>query len=146
MTELPLQLTRHGPAHSGFATVQKTLTALWSEIRYRANPASLDFLPVSDGIEDHSTMALGVVERIAEMLERIRYVIAIEMIVAAQALDLRGLGDKQLGAGVRALRRAVRERVPILEHDRPLGPDIDSIAALLAAGELPPREAAPQAN
>ena len=146
MTDLPLQLTRHGPAHSGFATVQKTLTALWSEIRYRANPASLDFLPVSDGIEDHSTMALGVVERIAEMLERIRYVIAIEMIVAAQALDLRGLGDKQLGAGVRALRRAVRERVPILEHDRPLGPDIDSIAALLAAGELPPREAAPQAN
>ena len=47
-SDLPLQLTRHGPAHSGFATVQKTLTALYNEIRHRANPASLDFLPVSE--------------------------------------------------------------------------------------------------
>jgi histidine ammonia-lyase len=61
-TDLPLQLTRHGPAHSGFATLQKTLTALWSEIRLRANPGSLDFLPVSEGVEDHATMALGTVE------------------------------------------------------------------------------------
>ena len=52
-TDLPLQLTRRGPAHSGFATVQKTLTALWSEIRLRANPASLDFFPISEGAEDH---------------------------------------------------------------------------------------------
>ncbi|HEX6795722.1 MAG TPA: histidine ammonia-lyase [Casimicrobiaceae bacterium] len=146
MTELPLQLTRHGPAHSGFATVQKTLTALWSEIRCRANPGSLDFLPVSDGVEDHATMALGVVERIVEMLERIRYVIAIEMIVAAQAIDLRAIADEQLGAGVRALHAAVRERVPTLEHDRPLGPDIDSIAALLAAGDLPSCSAVPKAD
>jgi histidine ammonia-lyase len=70
-TDLPLQLTRHGPAHSGFATLQKTVTALWSEIRVRANPASLDFLPVSEGAEDHATMALGAVERLADMLERI---------------------------------------------------------------------------
>src|SRR5439155_597618 len=52
MTGLPLQLTRHGPEESGFATVQKTLTALYNEIRLRANPGSLDFLPVSERIED----------------------------------------------------------------------------------------------
>jgi len=143
LTDLPLQLTRHGPAHSGFATVQKTLTALWSEIRHRANPASLDFLPVSEGIEDHATMALGTVERIAEMLDRIRYVIAIEMLVAAQAIDLRGLDDRQLGVSVRALHAALRARVPMLEHDRPLGPDIDAIAALLADDALPSAVRAP---
>jgi histidine ammonia-lyase len=58
-TELPLQLTRHGPAHSGFATVQKTLTALYNRMRHLANPACLDFLPVSERIEDHATMVLS---------------------------------------------------------------------------------------
>src|SRR6185312_13162075 len=66
LTDLPLQLTRHGPAHSGFATIQKTLTALWAEIRHRANPGSLDFLPVSESVEDHATMALFVVEKLGE--------------------------------------------------------------------------------
>ena len=54
---LPLQLTRHGPQQSGFATVQKPLTALANEIRHLANPACLDFLPVSESVEDHATMA-----------------------------------------------------------------------------------------
>jgi len=43
LTGLPLQLTRHGPAHSGFATVQKTLTALWP--RYACAPTGLIGLP-----------------------------------------------------------------------------------------------------
>ena len=132
-TDLPLQLTRHGPAHSGFATIQKTLTALWAEIRHRANPASLDFLPVSNGVEDHAPMALAGVERLAEMLECVRYVVAIEMLVAAQAIDLRAVDPGQLSSAVRALHRQIRGRVAMLEHDRPLGPDVDSIAALIAS-------------
>lgn len=139
-TDLPLQLTRHGPAHSGFATLQKTLTALWSEIRMRANPASLDFLPVSEGAEDHATMALGSVERLADMLERIRYVVAIELLVAAQAIDLRGLPSDSLGIGARATHEHVRAIVPMLDGDRPLGPDVDAIADRIAEdvfGALP---------
>ena len=134
LTDLPLQLTRHGPAHSGFATLQKTVTALWSEIRARANPVSLDFLPVSEGVEDHATMALGAVERLADMLERIRYVVAIELLVAAQAIDLHGLPSDALGAGTRAGYACVREIVPMLDGDRPLGPDVDAIAARVATG------------
>jgi len=133
-TDLPLQLTRRGPAHSGFATLQKTVTALWSEIRMRANPASLDFLPVSEGVEDHATMALGAVERLADMLERIRYVVAIELLVAGQAIDLRGLPSASLGAGSRAAYAGVRDIVPMLEDDRPLGPDVDALAARVASG------------
>jgi histidine ammonia-lyase len=135
-TGLPLQLTRHGPAHSGFATLQKTLNALWSEVRLRANPASLDFFPVSEGVEDHATTALGSVERLAEVLERIRYVIAIELLVAAQAVDLRGAGVNDLGAGARAAHERVRACVPVLDGDRPLGPDVDAISALIAAGDF----------
>jgi histidine ammonia-lyase len=133
-TGLPLQLTRHGPAHSGFATLQKTLTALWSEIRLRANPGSLDFLPVSEGVEDHATMALGTVEKLAELLERIRYVVAIELAVAAQAIDLRELGIAMLGAGARTAYACVRETVAFLDGDRPLGPDVDALALRVADG------------
>jgi histidine ammonia-lyase len=135
-TGLPLQLTSHGPAHSGFATLQKTLTALWSQIRMRANPASLDFLPISDDVEDHATMALGTVERLGEMVERLRYIVAIEMLVAAQAIDLRELAAHQLGVGPRTLHARIREHVPVLAYDRPLGPDVDTVAALIASAEF----------
>ncbi len=134
MTGLPLQLTRHGPAESGFATVQKTLTALWSEIRLRANPGSLDFLPVAERIEDHAPMTLGTVEKLGEMVERARYVVAIECIIAAQAIDLRGTAADTLGAGARTVYRRTREEVAPLDHDRPLGADIDRIERMLAAG------------
>jgi histidine ammonia-lyase len=141
LTGLPLQLTRHGPAHSGFATVQKTLTALWAEIRLRANPGSLDYLPVSEGLEDHACMALGVAEKLGEQVERIRYLIAIELLVAAQAVDLRELDEAVMGQGARASYRQLREIVPVLDQDRPLGPDIDRVQRAVAAGLFGPQAA-----
>jgi histidine ammonia-lyase len=136
MTELPLQLTRHGPHESGFATVQKTLTALYNEIRLRANPGSLDFLPVSERVEDHAPMTLGVVEKLAECLDRACYLVAIECLIAAQAVDLRELPPEALGAGARRLYQRIRAEVPMLDHDRPLGPDIDRVAQLVRSGRL----------
>jgi len=133
-TDLPLQLTRRGPAHSGFATIQKTLTALAAEIRQRAQPGSIDFLPVSEGAEDHATMALGCVEKLAESVTRVRYVVAFELMVAAQAVDLRGLPVAALGAGARLAYAGVRRHVPMLDEDRALGPDAERLAAALAAG------------
>jgi histidine ammonia-lyase len=139
LTDLPLQLTLRGPAHSGFATLQKTTVALLADIRHRANPASLDFLPVSESVEDHATMTLATVEKLMETLDRVRYLIAIEQVVAAQAIDLRGLRGTDLGRGARALHRAIRAEVTILDEDRPLGPDIErrarSICALTADDE-----------
>jgi histidine ammonia-lyase len=141
LTGLPLQLTRHGPAHSGFATVQKTLTALWAEIRLRANPGSLDYLPVSEGLEDHACMALSVAEKLGEQVERIRYLIAIELLVAAQAVDLRELDEASMGKGARATYHQLRQIVPVLDEDRPLGPDIDRVQRAVAAGLVGPRSA-----
>ena len=134
LTGLPLQLTRHGPAHSGFATVQKTLTALWAEIRLRANPGSLDYMPVSEALEDHACMAFGVAEKLGEMLERVRYLIAIELLITAQAVDMRGLDPAMLGGGSRAAYRQLRSIVSVLDEDRPLGPDIDCVQRAVAAG------------
>ena len=130
---LPLQLTHRGPQQSGFATVQKTLTALANDIRHLANPACLDFLPVSAGIEDHAPMAMKSVTKLGEMTERLAYLAAIEAMVAAQAVDLRGSEVRaRLGDGARRAYAEVRSRVSVLDEDRPLGPDIDAIAAWVA--------------
>lgn len=135
-SDLPLQLTRRGPEHSGFATIQKTLTALYNEVRHQANPASLDCLPVSEAVEDHAPMTANVVVKTAAMVPNLRYLAAIELLTAAQAIDLRGTDPTTLGAGVRVAYTVVRNRVPVLDEDRPLGPDAEAVAALIAAGDI----------
>ena len=133
LSGLPLQLTTRGPEHSGFATVQKTLTALYNEIRHDANPATLDCLPVSETVEDHAPMAPYVVAKTAAIVAKLRYLAAIELLAAAQAVDLRALPHAELGKGTQDAYAAVRARVARLDEDRPLGPDIETVAALLAA-------------
>ena len=130
---LPLQLTRHGPQQSGFATVQKPLTALANDIRHLANPACLDFLPVSEGVEDHATMAPRSVSKLDEMRERLAGIIAIEAMIAAQAVDLRPADVKgTLGSGARRIYDGVRVRCAFLDEDRSLAPDFETVGAWLA--------------
>ncbi len=136
LSGLPLQLTRHGPEHSGFATLQKTLVALYGAIRQLANPASLDGVPVSETVEDHSTMAPQSVAKAGAMVPHLRMLAAVELLAAAQAIDLRGLPRDALGAGTARAYDSVRARVPMLDTDRPQGPDVESVCAIIDAGEL----------
>jgi histidine ammonia-lyase len=131
---LPANLTPHGPSRTGFATVQKTVTSLAAEMRHLAQPGSLDFTPVSAGIEDHASQAPFTVTKAGDAVERLRYAAAAELLVAAQAVDLRGA--LALGAGPRAALAAIRRVVPALDDDRPPGPDIERVHALLASGAL----------
>jgi len=142
LSGLPLQLTRHGPAHSGFATLQKTTTALAAALRRAAMPATLDAVPVSESVEDRAPMTLAAVDRLAEALEPVRYLIAIESIVAAQAIDLRGVTRDMLGGELRDAYASVRADVAPLDEDRPLGPDVDRVAERLAQGLVTPEPAA----
>jgi histidine ammonia-lyase len=132
MSELPLHLTRHGPAHSGFATVQKTNTSLYNRIRHLANPTCLDFLPVSERIEDHATMAMNVVEKTSSMVAPLTALAAIDALLGAQAVDLREPSPRAaLGRGAKRLYDALRADVPMLDTDRPTGPDIEAALAVL---------------
>jgi histidine ammonia-lyase len=122
--------------HSGFATVQKTLTALYNEIRHAANPASLDFLPVSDAVEDHAPMTPHAIAKSVVIADNLCYLAAIELLAAAQAVDLRGLDPAALGRGANTAYDAVRKAVATLDEDRSIGPDIEAIERLVAAGAI----------
>jgi histidine ammonia-lyase len=132
-SDLPRFLSPLGPTRAGFAAVQKTIAALDADIRHLALPASLAVYAVADGVEDHASMALQVVEKAAQIVRRVRLLAAIELMVAAQALDLRPV---PLGAPMRSAYAAVRGVVSMLREDRVTGPDIERIASLIEDGSL----------
>jgi histidine ammonia-lyase len=134
---LPRFLTPVGGNRAGFAPVQKTISALRAECRHGANPASLDFMPVANGVEDHSPQTPLVLRKAGTLLAALRHLLAIEAMVAAQAIDLRP--PARLAPAVAAAHAAIRARVPRLEEDRVLGPEIEFLAAegpaILAAAQ-----------
>ena len=68
---------------------RRRLTAILAAIRHKANPVMLDFLPVSEGVEDHATQTPLAISKCAEMIVLWRRLIAFELMAAAQAVDLR---------------------------------------------------------
>ena len=131
---LPRFLIRHEGLNSGLMLAQYTAAALVSENKLLASPASVDSIPTSAGQEDHVSMGTIAARKSRQVLGNSQRVLAIELLAAAQALDL--LARQRLGVGTDAARAAVRRRVPFIEKDRPLAPEIEALAAALASGEL----------
>jgi histidine ammonia-lyase len=132
-TQLPRYLSPLGGASAGFVSMQKTAVALYGEIRRHANPACLDQFAVSETVEDHSSQAPLVYVKLADQVAALERLVALEMLVAAQAVDLRKPG--RLGASSAPLHAAIRGVVPPLEADRECGADVETILALVRAME-----------
>ena len=131
---LPKYLSPVGGASVGFNAIQKTAAALHAQVRLHASPAALDAFPVSDGAEDHAPQTPLALRKLGESLRALRHLVAIEAMVAAQAVDLRQAGA--LGAGTRLVHDALRAVVPPLAEDRPPGPDAMRVEAELFADPL----------
>ncbi|EDP65051.1 phenylalanine/histidine ammonia-lyase [alpha proteobacterium BAL199] len=134
MSGLPRFLSPLQNGHSGFAPVQKTASALMAEIQHAAMPMPIWVMPVADGVEDVATLALSTVEKTREIVARIRSLAAIELMIAAQACDLRD--SPVLGTGTTGVHGAVRERVVMLHDDRATASDIHALDALIAEGRF----------
>jgi histidine ammonia-lyase len=132
--DLPRFLTSRGGSRTGFATAQKTAAAIEAEIRHLALPVGAMTAPVADGVEDYAPMTPRVVAKTRDILRRLTRLAAIELVVAAQAVDLRPA--IRLGGGTRVIHHFVRARVEALDEDRPTGPDFERITVALAEGEL----------
>jgi histidine ammonia-lyase len=118
----------------GLGVLQKTATALNAEVRLAADPASLDYMPVAGAIEDHATMAVEGVAKSARAVDAATGLFAIELLVAAQAIDLRDAPT--LGVGTQAAYDAVRVVAPPMTEDRLMAADIAAVRELLEHGAL----------
>jgi histidine ammonia-lyase len=132
-SDLPALLTRDAGVASGYIASQFTAAALVAELRQLAAPVSIDSIPTAGNQEDHVSMGMTAASAAWEACDRLKRVLAIELLLAHQAIDLVGSTP---GAGVAQVHRLVRERVAPLDRDRPPAPDIEAVAELIELGAL----------
>ncbi|HJX99670.1 MAG TPA: aromatic amino acid ammonia-lyase, partial [Streptosporangiaceae bacterium] len=132
---LAAQLATPDDALSELATSGQAITV---EARTLAHPVSYELASSvkGEGIEDRATMAPLSARRLADMVSLCARVAAIELVVAAQAIDLRQPGELGLGTG-RAYR-IIRELVPFTQADGTLPADLEPLVELISRGDLDP--------
>ncbi len=131
---LPAFLAPVPGVSSGFMIPQYLAAALVNENATLVHPASAGSLPTSADQEDFVSMGPWAGAKLRRVLANTRTVIAIEWIVAGQALELRR--PKRGGAGSEAALAALRARVAPWTADRSPAGDIERIASVLEDGTL----------
>ena len=137
LTGLPEGLgARAGLADPALSELGAAVQALTAEARLLAQPVSFELASTSqhEGIEDRTTMAPLAARRLAEMVGLGARIAAVELTIAAQAIDLRR--PSSLGAGTSRAYDLVRSRVPFTAAGDALPPDLEPVVALVRAGEL----------
>jgi histidine ammonia-lyase len=134
-------------ALSELATSGQAITV---EARTLAHPVSYELASSvkGEGIEDRATMAPLSARRLADMVSLCARVAAIELVVAAQAIDLRTLnsptGRSELGLGTSRAYQLVRELVPFTQADGTLPADLEPLVELVSRGDLHPDSMSPR--
>jgi len=135
---LPPFLATSSGIDSGMMIYQYTAAALASENKVLAHPASVDSIPTSANQEDHVSMGSISARHARVVIGHVEQIVAIELIVAAQALELRLAGPVGAapGAGVAEALARVRAVVHHLDGDREPGPDLAAAVAMVHEGAL----------
>ena len=135
---LPPFLAASSGIDSGMMIYQYTAAALASEHKVLAHPSSADSIPTSANQEDHVSMGATAARHARVVLQGVERILAIEAVVAAQALDLRLApdGSPAPGDGVREALARVRAVVAHLDEDREPGPDLAAATELVHGGGL----------
>ena len=134
VSRLPAFLTPDPGLNSGFMIVHVTAAALASENKSLAHPASVDSLPTSANQEDHVSMATFAARRLQQMLRNTEYIVAIELLAAAQGIEfLRPLQSSNVLEGILQLVRSVS---PAMMVDRSLAPDMERVRGLITQGRI----------
>ena len=134
MSSLPPFLVAEPGLNSGFMIAHVTAAALASENKILAHPASVDSLPTSANQEDHVSMSTHGARRLAPILANAGRIVAIELLAAAQGLDLRKpLKSSPLLQGMVA---KLRDDVAFRDDDRDVSGDIEHAYRLVASGWL----------
>lgn len=133
-TGLPRFLApRDGSAH-GYSTIQNTYSAIDAENRSLINPSSVDFFHMQGGIEDHASNLPLVASRGLQIVDNLRYLVGMEAMTAAQAIDLRE--NIHLGKYTKVAYDTIREVIPTLSSDRNVFEDIRDAYELIRSERL----------
>lgn len=134
LSGLPAFLTPKPGLNSGFMIPQVTAAALVSENKQRAYPASVDSIPTSANQEDHVSMATHGARRLLSMAANTAHVIGIELLAAAQGCDFHA--PMKSSERLERARALLRSKVPYLDNDRHMAPDMELATTLIASGAL----------
>jgi histidine ammonia-lyase len=136
LSGLPPFLVREGGVNSGFMIAQVTAAALASENKALAHPRSVDSLPTSANQEDHVSMATNAALRLAPMVANLSGIVAIELLAAAQGVELR----RPLATSSRLARAfdLIRSVAAFWDRDRAFAPDLARIRAKVEDGSFLP--------
>ena len=133
---LPSMLIPANGLNTGLMVAQYAAAALVSDNKTLAHPDSVDSIPTSANQEDHVSMGANGARHLWEILENVTNVIAIELLCAAQAVDLREDGPRRLGQGSRIAHAMVRKYVDFYDKDKEMATDIARLAQLIKEEEL----------
>jgi histidine ammonia-lyase len=131
--DLPPFLAEDGGLNSGLMILQYASAALASENKVLSHPASVDSIPTSGSQEDHVSMGAISARKASQVVDNVSWVIAGELLAAAQALDFT---SHNLGQGSLAALKAVRGVAPHWHEDRVLYEDLKRVHDLLQSGVL----------
>jgi histidine ammonia-lyase len=134
LSGLPPFLVQDGGVDSGFMIAQVTAAALASENKALAHPSSVDSLPTSANQEDHVSMATYAARRLLPMAENTSAIVAIELLAAAQGIDLRF--PLVTSTPLQRAHAIVRECAAFWDHDRAFAPDLAAVKARLTRGDF----------
>jgi histidine ammonia-lyase len=130
---LPPFLAPEAGVNSGFMLAHYTAAAIVNRLRGLAAPSSCDTIPTSAGQEDHVSMGWNACRSLRAAVADAMRAVAIELVCAAEAVDLRGLAPAPATAAVIA---RLREHVPRMDVDRFLSPDLVAAEELVRSGAV----------
>jgi histidine ammonia-lyase len=131
----PFLIRDRAGVRSGLMGLQYCASSSIADNAVLAHPTTLGSVPTNANNQDVVGMGSVGVRHARRLLENARRVVAIELLAAAEAADL--VGEDGFAEGTRAVRNAVRAVVPPLLEDRPLGADVERLAANLASIAAP---------
>jgi len=133
---LPPFLADDPGVDSGLMIAQYTAAGIVSELKRLAVPASVDSIPSSAMQEDHVSMGWAAARTLRRALDGLAQVLAVELLTATRALDLRTAGTLRPARGTGAVRDVVRAVAAGPGPDRYLAPEIEAVTRLVARGEV----------
>ena len=137
---LPPLLSSDRPDTAGFGPLLKPMEALRAEIVHLSAPVPVLASHNADGVEDSATFAALAAAKLADLVGKLDLLVAFELVAACQAIDLRSGGrsdvEPAIAPSLVPVYTAVRERSRFIAEDRPIGREIEAIAAFVSSGQL----------